>query len=63
MPEDLSLELTFAYLLSINVQVFRGKCVFVCVCVCVCVYGPGGIGVGPSRAGGQARVWGPKPHF
>ena len=61
MPEDLSLELTFAYLLSINVQVFRGKCVF--VCVCVCVYGPGGIGVGPSRAGGQARVWGPKPHF
>ena len=59
MPEDLSLELTFAYLLSINVQVFRGKCVFVCVCVCVCVcmaqvglgWVQAGLGVKPGFGG------------
>ena len=57
MPEDLSLELTFAYLLSINVQVFRGKCVFVCVCVCVCMAQVGlgwvqaGLGVKPGFGG------------
>ena len=55
MPEDLSLELTFAYLLSINVQVFRGKCVFVCVCVCMAQVGLGwvqaGLGVKPGFGG------------
>ena len=52
MPEDLSLELTFAYLLSVNFQVFRRN--YVCMYVCVCVWPrwvQTGLGVQPEFGG------------